>query len=277
MKTKVSKGLAAVALTTGILFLNSCQKEVVTNPVNNHTAAYTTSDKVFFEAMNVMQAAIRGDETFKTDDVLTCADVTYDTLSMPRVITVDYGAGCTNGAGEFRTGVITFSYTTEHATDPGANVTFDFDNVTIDGDGIDGTLSFSNNGVNGNGYPEFQYSTTLNVTTPNHPDFQSLAANATLTYEWIDGTATSDKNDDRFHAVGGMNGTFNNGNTFSATVQVELLRSRETGCNKHFLAGILNVQETGQPDKTIDYGNGTCDDLATVTVNGQSTIVNLGD
>ena len=46
----------------------------------------------------------------------------------------------------------------------------------------------------------------------------------------------------------------------------------------HFTSGILNVTISNKPDRSIDYSyvNGLRDDLARVTINGQTFTIHLG-
>ena len=47
---------------------------------------------------------------------------------------------------------------------------------------------------------------------------------------------------------------------------------RDLSCN-WISAGTIELQPTGKPLRTIDFGTGTCDNQATVTING--TIYNI--
>jgi hypothetical protein len=46
-------------------------------------------------------------------------------------------------------------------------------------------------------------------------------------------------------------------------------------CRKHFVSGIFNHTPENKPTRTIDFGDGACDDIATVTVNGKTYTVTL--
>jgi hypothetical protein len=47
------------------------------------------------------------------------------------------------------------------------------------------------------------------------------------------------------------------------------------GCRKHFTQGVLEHTPSGKAMRTIDYGNGACDDQATVTINGNTYTITL--
>ncbi|MCX6190149.1 MAG: hypothetical protein NTW54_11235 [Bacteroidetes bacterium] len=42
-------------------------------------------------------------------------------------------------------------------------------------------------------------------------------------------------------------------------------------CQFHLVSGTIEITPTGKPTRVIDYGNGNCDDDATLTV-GKKTI-----
>ena len=41
--------------------------------------------------------------------------------------------------------------------------------------------------------------------------------------------------------------------------------------------GLKLIKRTGKPDLLIDFGDGDCDSLATLTMNGQSKVVDLSN
>lgn len=72
-------------------------------------------------------------------------------------------------------------------------------------------------------------------------------------------------------------GTSKDGESFSATAS-NLLRDHTctgTTGRRHFVSGQLAYTPGSKPTRTIDYGNGVCDDLATLTVNGNTYNITL--
>jgi hypothetical protein len=47
------------------------------------------------------------------------------------------------------------------------------------------------------------------------------------------------------------------------------------GCRRHFTQGTLEHTPGGKATRYIDFGNGTCDDQATVTINGTTYTITL--
>ena len=83
--------------------------------------------------------------------------------------------------------------------------------------------------------------------------------------EWIGGESSPTWSDDVYLITGSASGTNAHGNTFTAQITIPL--RREIGCH-HFVSGRFDLTPTGKATRTIDFGNGACDDQATVTING---------
>ncbi len=77
----------------------------------------------------------------------------------------------------------------------------------------------------------------------------------------------------RIGITGSASGTTANGLNYSANIVSQLVKdfgTCTTSNNRraHFIQGVLNFTPGNKPTRTIDYGNGACDNAATVTING---------
>ena len=81
--------------------------------------------------------------------------------------------------------------------------------------------------------------------------------------------------DDQYSITGSGSGTAANGDQFNATIQTPLIRNLAPGCRGHFTQGTVLIQRTGRPDRLVDFGNGSCDDQAVVTINGHTHLIHL--
>jgi hypothetical protein len=88
----------------------------------------------------------------------------------------------------------------------------------------------------------------------------------------IAGLNTATIYDDVYLITGYFNGTDANGNAFIANITAPL--RKEIGCH-WIVSGIMEITKTGKPTKTLDYGNGSCDQYATVSVNGYVRTITL--
>lgn len=89
--------------------------------------------------------------------------------------------------------------------------------------------------------------------------------------EWIEGFGNQIWSDNVYLITGNSNITKKNGKTKSIKI-TEALR-REAFC-KNIVSGKLEITNDGILS-TLDYGNGECDDLATLTVGDLETIIQL--
>ena len=81
--------------------------------------------------------------------------------------------------------------------------------------------------------------------------------------------------DDVYQISGTGSGVRANGNTYSTLILTPLVRKMAQGCRRHFVSGQLRISPGNHPDRVIDYGIGTCDNLATVTINGNTYPIQL--
>jgi len=274
MKKQIFKSLIAI---TAVAVLNSCQKEkndTDLTSANNMALA----DESYNDVNNIAdEAANDGTVSYKTDDTNSllagCATVTRDTVSMPHVCTIDFGTtGCTGVDGKVRKGKIIVTYDGRYR-DAGTTITITFDNYSVNNNQVTGTKTIHNDGVNGDGNISFSISVNGQVVLANGAG--TVTWSSTRTREWIAGSNTSSRDDDQYSITGSATGTAANGDVFTATIQDALIRNLAPGCRRHFVKGVVLLQRTGKPDRTLDFGNGNCDDVAVVTINGVSHTIIL--
>ncbi len=204
-----------------------------------------------------------------------CATVTIDTISNPKSITVDFGSSpclCDQWDNLYRQGVIKATWTGAYR-DPGTVITIVTTNfyrgiATDQMDKYDVNRTVTNMGPNANGNLQFHIVTTINVSY-----FDGTTSNwsADKMREWIQGESTKDISDDVFVITGSVSGTNRNGIPVSATITTPLTKNACTW----FVSGVVEITRGTMPTITLDYGNGNCDNLATITVNGHTKTITL--
>ncbi len=276
MKQQLIKSIAAIAFFTAVLALNSCRKEKSENDLTT-ASNMALADESYNDADNIAdEAATSGNVSYKTEDANSllagCATVTRDTVAQPHVTTIDFGTGCTGADGKLRTGKIIVTYDGRYR-DVGTHITVSFDNYTVNGNQVSGTRTIQNNGLNADGHTSFSISATGQIVLANGNG--TITWTSTRTREWIAGENTPSRDDDQYSITGAASGTAANGDQFSATIQQALIRNLAPGCRRHFVQGVALIQRSGRADRTLDFGNGTCDDEAVVTINGVSHAITL--
>ncbi len=268
MNFKKTQTLTATAILAVALALTSCQKENVTpKQAFNANSGTLTADAAYSE---VSTAIDMGDGSFKNEG---CASVTVDMNAMPHTMTIDYGTGCVGRDSRNRQGQIVISFDQASLDVPGVNITTAFNNYYVNGRQFTGSVTRHHDGLNANNNPV--YSVTTNVTVYEPGGATSSSVFSSQTQEIIAGSGTPTKSDDMSSFTGTSNGTDINGNAYGETITSALIKNRQPGCSFFHVQGIVVNQTVGQPVKTTNFGNGACDNLADVTINGNTQTITL--
>lgn len=277
-KRSVFTGLMLLLSATLITVLNGCNKD---NDKDNDlyrqaSADHATGENLFDDVYRqVDDAAKEGDnELFNGGRVKLlpldggCATVTidpFDTLNWPKTITVDFGdSNCLCNDGKYRRGEIVAIITGRYR-DSLTNITITPQNYFVNDNHVEGTKSVMNLGHITDGNMTFAIVVSNGVITK--PDGRQFQWDSERTRVWVEGEETSWPQilDDVYEITGTATGITVNGNNFFIEI-VNALRI-ERDCN-WIVSGTVNVQPLGKPLRVLDYGDGTCDDQATITVNG---------
>ncbi len=234
------------------------------------------ADKLFSDVTDIVDEAMRGQKSNRGVVVDTifmgpCVIVTIDTLAFPFTITVDFGdTNCLCHDGKFRRGKILVEHTGPYWA-VGTVITHTFDNYFVNEHQLLGTKIVTNQGLNSNN----------NLTWTVHVDGQVIKPNngGTITWiadrmrEWAHGHNTPFIWwDDVYLITGSHNVVSSNGNTLSVTIT----RALEIALNCYWIkSGTVEMQHNEWPLIILDYGNGNCDDIATVTINGNTHTIHL--
>lgn len=262
------------------LALNSCKKETATSSSIDQMKALTLTQKAaskkrtdVFVLSNSLLREINGvtfvsgksNGVFK--DESSCAIYTEDTTIKPHVRTLDYGTGCVSSDGVVRKGKIVAYYDNEDFRKTNNHLSIQFQNFWVDSVQITGGADVTNTGPNGSGNPVFVESMNIQAVEPAGSD--SLTAN--YSYEWTQGQTSDPLSNLQFVATGSAVATNHLGYYSSLNITSPIVRNYATpGCN-YIIQGTVFIHTAGEQDQTIDFGNGTCTGLETVTVNGVST------
>lgn len=276
MKARMMQ-LLSVAILFAVISLSSCKKEATDTTDLSPASNMALADESYNDVNNIAdEAATTGSVSYKTDDANSllagCATVTRDTTSTPRVTTIDFGNGCTGADGKTRKGRIIVTHDGPYRN-PGTTITVTFDNYFVNDNQVTGTKTIHNDGLNNAGHTSFSVSVNGQVLLANGAG--TITWTSERTREWIAGESTPNRDDDQYAITGSATGTAANGDQFSATINQALIRNLAPGCRRHFVSGVATMERTNRPTRVIDYGNGNCDDQATVTVNGVAHTITL--
>lgn len=212
------------------------------------------------------------------DDFLPeCATVTIDTVNSFRTITIDFGSEpclCDEWDNRYRQGIVTATWTGAYK-DSGTVVTItttDYYQGVLPSqmNKFDFFKTVTNMGHNDNGNLHFAIDVSSAVIT--------LWTGENITWtsqrdrEWIEGSSTPLPFDDKYSITGSAAGTDRLGQPFTVNITSSLIF--KFGC-PWIVQGTLEIQHGSNPVAVLDYGEGTCDNDATVTIDGVTYNIEL--
>lgn len=207
-----------------------------------------------------------------------CLVITRERLNPPALfpvkITYNFGAGCIGRDGHFRKGKIVTIYTGRLIV-PGSIATTTFLGYQIDSFAIGGTHLIKNLSTPN----EFKYEVAVNngiVTNVNSGKYRKREALHFI--KQVEGLGTPFfPRDDVFQITGGARGETNRpgfvvnwGRTIMAAEPV----IKRFTCH-WAVEGKVKIERSFAPTAILDYGNGNCDNKATITVNGNTRQITL--
>ena len=266
---KVNLIFVAITLISFTLMMSSCKKDDSTPQSTETSVAEDNSlAENIFDNVSVM-----ADEAYnlKTggsrDDGIVfggCVTVTLDTTVMPRELIIDFGEeNCLCLDGKYRRGKIIVTFNGRYKA-PGTVITHSFEDYYVNDNKVDGTKVVTNMGPNDEGNVYY----TIEVVGVIHlaDNAGTISWNSSRQREWIQGYDTPNRWDDIYHITGTADGIRANGTTWESEI-FEPLRN-ELAC-RFLVSGTVEIRPQNRPVALLDYGDGSCDNIATVTVNGE--------
>ncbi len=251
-----------------IVFTSSCNKEEVKDPDNTtFSSSDALAESLFDNVTNIANEAYeRGAGGLKSTDegyfLSGCATVTLDTAASPKVLTIDFGdENCLCQDGRYRRGKILVSFTGRYWW-PNTVITYGFDNYFVNDNQVDGTKVVTNMGFNDNGHLSWDIQVLGIINLANGG---TLTWNASKEREWIAGFDTWNPLDDIYLITGTSEGIRPSGETWTRVIVNPL--QVNIGC-RWIVSGTMEITPEGLPTRFFDWGNGECDNIATVLVNG---------
>ena len=246
------------------IMVSSCKK-------NNKDDAEITSSEDLSQGENNYDQVFKEVDGAATDASLKKGGYpikTLDTMSTIKIMSIDYGKEnylCKDG--NYRRGVINVSWTGKYR-EMGTSINISFIDFYQNDNHIEGTKSVTNNGRNLKDQLNFTIVVNGKITAING---QSHTWNSNKLRVWVAGESTTTWNDDVYEISGTTTGTNRNGISYTA-VTTKPIRV-DLSCQFRFVSGIVELTPEGRSVRTIDFGNGACDNQVTITVNGKSHVI----
>jgi len=257
----------AVIAITAILFLNGCLKDKNADTETTSATDNSICENEFMRLLpTVNKIAIDEPGVQRLgggNSVLTsCPDVSVpdSALQYPRHMIIDYGTGCTDPVdGKVRSGKIRATLTLPWDS-IGSVITLSLDTYMVGSIKYEGTVTLTRTGVN----------SFHKVVSNGKCTKSSTSAPWTILFDSDhDITFTSGSNvssDPQIITITGTNsGTDRNGTTWTSNITTPVVR--DLNCT-WITKGVVELTPNGKPTRTVDFGDGTCDNKGTITIEG---------
>jgi hypothetical protein len=274
-----------ILLTVGLITIYGCKKDEE-NVIDNQTTSAkdnSTAENLFGDIKRIVEE-VANDEgqssrignkshnySFGSCALVSINPAWVDTV-WPKVITIDFGTtNCTGSYGINRRGKVIITLTDSYRN-AGSVLTVQPQNYYVNDHKIEGTKTLTNNGLNANN--NLSYSVNVTNGKITYTDGSVAQWTSTRTNEWIEGDTTSLLShglpglcDDVYLITGSANGVNRNGLNYTVNITSPL---RKEICCRWLVSGTLDVIPSGLATRTVDFGNGNCDNMATITINGNT-------
>ncbi len=288
--------LSFAFLFTTLIF-SSCQKETSQSEQDaqeveasrvsgeSESEAETIFNGVFDDAMGVNdEVAIGGTGVFGRLNVCPTVTITRPTSNtFPVRVVMDFGVnGCVGPDGHFRKGKVITEYTGRLLV-PGAMAVTTFDGFYVDSVHVQGTHKITNISTvvtPGTAPVDRKFRVVVLQGKLTRPNGNYIAWNSEKTISQVEGLGTILPIDDIFKIEGASNGQVKRGNLlvgFNSTIMEPLVK--RFNC-RWIVRGVVKTTRVNTSTNnpwiaTLNFGNGNCDNLAVLTINGVSYQITL--
>lgn len=201
-----------------------------------------------------------------------CTRISKDYAGDTLVTTINFGTdSCPGFDSKVRKGRIIMTSIGDYWNGE-AKVNFTFEDYFVDGNQVLGTSDVTSY-INADGNRECLIKEEGSVVMADGSGTITLSSEKTRVVS--SGSDTPTRRDDVIEVTGTANGTLLSGNTFASVTLSPLVRNYTKECFGVFISGVTNISVSDGTEITVDYGDGTCDNVASVTTNGETETITL--
>lgn len=278
MKTLTKNTYWFLVIFISAALLVSCSK-YKENRSTTTSSDNSIAENAFDDVFKTVNETAEDEGSAKGLNVYTfgnCATVTvtpdWPDTTFPKAVVIDFGTtNCTGTDGRLRRGKIEYTISDRYRN-PGCVITVTPVDFYVNDYKLEGQKTITNNGRNGN----HNLSYTINVIDGKvtTPDLDVISWESTRNREWIEGESTTFITDgingildDVYSITGNASGINREGKSFTVTITEALIV--KLNC-RWITEGKLEIVPEGLATRTIDYGDGNCDNEATVTIKNKT-------
>ncbi len=268
--------LILLGFVVAVLTLQSCNKdeemaEMTTEQevelVENSVVAEDIADEDV-EIANLVDEMEFQSETALRENWEVCFTRSWDAETL--TLTIDFGEGCVGPYGKLRSGKIIVQYS-ESGNYYSADRTITFEDYFVNNNQIMGELFIEKHNLNEDGFYENNYRVDYSILFNGG---QTFTISGDRKREWIDGIRDGNLENNVFRLTGSFTGVSTRGVNWSHTIVEPIIADFNCKSSGFFLfsQGVKEVVYSSNRrtrTRVVDYGDGTCDNTFTVTINDE--------
>lgn len=265
-KNQIMKFTKLIVFTVMVATIFSCSKSDILDTKKEYNSKTTieaisiqNSYDFTAQAINEFGPKIPGTGIQYRD--FDCGDFSWSNSfgQFPNTLTIDFGAGCDINDSVTVSGKITttFSGFMNHSGD---SIVSTYDNFYFNGNKIEGLTKVKNNGKNDLGQRVFVKEIIGGKVLFNSGETSTF--NSIRISKYMDNGTPWKLKDDQINISGNFSGVSKEGETFEGTIKNELEAPFSCEC---IVKGDIDLTINSESGYNLDYGNGECDKVATLT------------
>ncbi len=264
-----------LVVAAGLFMLNSCNKDdVAAEEVISKTTVSDYISMINSFSLSTVEEITSSNDGLKSATLVDCLSVTIheneDGEFWPRNWTLDYGTeNCECFLGNNKRGKINVSIS-DWWKNEGSFKEITFEDFYMNDNKMEGVKTTLNTGLNERGNLTFTKKVTDAKLT--YPDESVITWVCEKFSEQVEGGATLLFADDVWAVTGSGSGI--NLDEKSYTMEITTALVYKNGCF-YPLSGIMEISTEGEDLKVINYGDGECDNIVTVSVGNVTETVEL--
>lgn len=190
-------------------------------------------------------------------------------LSFPKTVRIDFGDGCVGRDGKERRGELVGTFS-DWPWRVNATLTIVPENYFVDDYSVEGQKvhRYLGKNLSGNRHWHVEVTDGLVIT----PDGATITWESERETELIKGGEDFDPTNNVYAITGEARGNNRNGREFEAMIKEALII--EVGC-PNVTQGVLDITPEELKTRSVDYGDGNCDDDAIVTIGNKTYDIKL--
>ncbi|MEL6557955.1 MAG: hypothetical protein AAFQ94_07215 [Bacteroidota bacterium] len=262
--------IAALLIAFGFVACNdeSFNEETIDAQVAEaDIASEQSADATFEEIDDIVEEGIliapgNGRAEMGRGESLQCAEVSHDEEN--KIIEIVFDGTCEGAGGHVKSGKVIITYNDRRYV-PGAFRSVTFENFFFDSVQVEGTRTITN--VSESFESAVMFNTKMEGGKLTFPDGSFITREADHTRTW---ERANTPVRDVVRLTGSASGTRRDGVSYTSEITTELVFQASCIASGTARVPVSGVKEInwGENTLTVDFGDGSCDNLASVTLNG---------